>query len=60
MSTREDFLTQMKEQLDDETFDLRNTDLVILADNPDMYSSQYERNIDAKKSANNKRGNNQR
>ena len=49
MSTREDFLAQMKEWFDDETFDLRNANLVIVADNPDMHSFQYERNIDGKR-----------
>ena len=49
MSTREDFLTEMQEWFDDETFDLRNANLVILADNPDMHSFQYERNIDGKR-----------
>ena len=38
----------MHEWFDDETFDLRNANLVILTDNPDIHSSQYERNIDGK------------
>ena len=42
MSTREDLLTQIKEWFDDETFDLRNAKLVIVADNPDMQSFPYE------------------
>ena len=42
MSTREDLLTQIKEWFDDETFDLRNANLVIVADNPDMQSFPYE------------------
>ena len=46
MSTREDFLAQMMDWFDDETFDLRNANLVIVADNSDMHSFQYERNID--------------
>ena len=42
MSTREDLLTQIKEWFDDETFDLRNAKLVIVADNPDIQSFPYE------------------
>ena len=49
MSTREDLLTQIKEWFDDETFDLRNANLFIVADNPDMHSFQYERTIDGKR-----------
>ena len=49
MSTKEDFLTQMKDWFDDETFDLGNANVVIVADNPDMHSFQYERTIDGKR-----------
>ena len=38
----------MQEWFDDETFDLRNANLVILTDNPAIHSFQYERNIDGK------------
>ena len=49
MSTREDFLAQMQIWFDDETFDLRQANLVIIADNSDLHSFQYERHIDGQR-----------
>ena len=34
---------------DDETFDLRQANLVIIADNSDLHSFQYERHIDGQR-----------
>ena len=49
MSTREDFLAQMQIWFDDETFDLRQANLVIIADNSDLHRFQYERHIDGQR-----------
>ena len=49
MSTREDFLEAMQIQFNDQNFDHRSLNLVIIADNPDLHSFQYKREIDGKR-----------
>ena len=49
MPTREDFLEAMQIWFNDQNFDLRSSNLVIIADNPDLHSFQYEREIDGKR-----------
>ena len=49
MSTREDFLEAMQIWFNDQNFDLRSSNLFIIADNPDLHSFQYEREIDGKR-----------
>lgn len=49
MSTREDFLEAIQIWFNDQNFDLRSSNLVIIADNPDLHSFQYESEIDGKR-----------